>query len=99
MLRTPTPRSRVVSSWNDSSPLMAGHLENGVGECSRRLLRHETLPQRFERRAEIRHENLRLLPRGEVAALVRLFVIEQFRIRLLGPAPRRLIELVGKGTH
>ena len=49
--------------------------------------------------AQFGGEELRLLPGREVAAFVELVVVDQLRIRLLRPAPRRRIDLVGKGAH
>src|ERR1700693_5314256 len=54
---------------------------------------------RFKRRAEVAHEELRLLPRREVAALVVPGVKDELGIRLLRPALRRLIELLREGAH
>src|SRR6266542_3164790 len=45
-------------------------------------------PQRLERRAEVAHEELRLLPRREVAALVVPGVEDELGIGLLSPALR-----------
>ena len=41
-------------------------------------------------------KELRLLPRGEVAAFGQPVVVDQVGIRLLRPAPRRGVELIGK---
>src|SRR5262245_21993598 len=57
------------------------------------------LAQRSKRRADLLREELRLFPRGEVTALVELVVIDELGIGALGPAPRRLIEFVGKDAH
>jgi hypothetical protein len=44
-------------------------------------------------------EQLGLLPRREVTALVNLVVIDELWICLLCPTPRGLILLAGKNTH
>src|SRR5215218_2575983 len=54
------------------------------------------LAQRPERSPEVSDDQLRLLPRREMAALVVLVVVDQLRVRLLGPTARALIELVGE---
>ena len=43
-------------------------------------------------------EGHRLLPGGEVAALGKPVVVDELRIGLLGPALRRLVDLVGEGA-
>ena len=50
-------------------------------------------PNRTEGRAELFAEELRLLPGGEVAALVDFVEVDEVRIGLLGPAARRLVLL------
>src|SRR6266481_5838286 len=55
--------------------------------------------QRLETGAELCHERLRLLPCGEVSTLLDPVVMNELGIRFLGPALRRLIELVRKGGH
>src|SRR6266568_5140778 len=54
---------------------------------------------RFKRRAQIAHEERRLFPRCEVAALVVPAVEDELRIRLFRPALRRLVELLREGAH
>src|SRR5215469_10330570 len=55
------------------------------------------LAQRLERRPHLGGEELGLFPGGEVAAPVELVVVDEvLGIRALRPAPRRLVELVGK---
>src|SRR5262249_44863497 len=49
--------------------------------------------QRPEGRAQLAREEIRLLPRGEVIAAVDFVEVDEVRVRLLGPAPRRLVEL------
>jgi hypothetical protein len=39
------------------------------------------------------------LPSGEVVAPVDLVEVDELRVRLLGPAPRRLVELHGEDGH
>src|SRR5215218_3339539 len=58
-----------------------------------------SLSQRPERRADVFCEQLRLFPGGEVAAPVVLVVVDEVGVRLLGPAPRNPVELVGEGAH
>src|SRR5215510_3875239 len=55
--------------------------------------------QRLERRPEFLSENLRLLPRGEVAPFVDLVVVVEVGIGLLRPAPRGLILLSRKDGY
>src|SRR6185369_9856971 len=50
----------------------------------------------LERRAQFCAEQLRLLPRGEVAALVDPVEVDELVVRPLGPAPRRLEALAGE---
>jgi hypothetical protein len=60
------------------------------------------LPQRLERRAQLGREELRLLSRREVAALLDRVVIDQLGVRSLRPAPRGMRLLAGKtltATH
>src|SRR5206468_90591 len=57
------------------------------------------LAQGPERRLDLGHEELRLLPGREVAAFVELVVVDEVGIRPLRPAPRRRVELVGKDAH
>src|SRR4051794_8203640 len=52
-----------------------------------------------ERCAQLLGEELRLLPGGEVAALVDFVEVDEVGICPLGPAPRRLILLAGKDAH
>src|SRR5262245_1052423 len=54
---------------------------------------------RFERRAKLGAEQLRLLPRGEVSSLVEPVVVDELGKGLLRPASRRLVELVGERAH
>src|SRR5689334_5241925 len=51
------------------------------------------LPQRAERRAKLRGEQLGLLPRREVAAFVEPVVVDQLGVGPLRPAPRRRVAL------
>src|ERR1700710_644097 len=55
--------------------------------------------ERFECRAQVRHEKLRLFPRREMAGLFVLLVIDELWIRPLCPTLRGLIELVRKRAH
>src|SRR3954467_7747458 len=53
-------------------------------------------PHRTESRADLLGEEGRLLPGGEMPALVDLVVVDEVGIRLLRPAPRRLVLLARK---
>src|SRR5258708_29373736 len=55
--------------------------------------------QRSERRPHLAREDLRLLPRREVAALVELVVMDEFGKRPLCPTARGLVDLIWKGAH
>src|SRR6266850_2015139 len=57
------------------------------------------LSQRLERRAQIGHEKLRLLPGREVGALVVLVEEDEFGISLLSPTLWRLVDLFGESAH
>ena len=57
------------------------------------------LQERPQPRAQLFHEELRLVPCREVAALVEFVVVDELGIRTLRPAPRCLVELAGKDTH
>src|SRR5262245_13706578 len=56
-------------------------------------------PQRLECRSQVRHQQLGLFPGREVATLVVPVVEHEMGIRLFGPAPRGLIELVRERAH
>src|SRR5262249_25722397 len=53
-------------------------------------LSFSSLPQRFERGAQLRGEEFRLFPGGEMTAFVDLVVVGEVRIGPPGPALRRL---------
>ena len=55
--------------------------------------------QRPEGVAQLLREGLRLLPGGEVSALLDPVVVNELRICLLRPALRSRIELVGEDGH
>src|SRR4051812_796986 len=57
------------------------------------------LPQRAEPFAQLGGVQLRLLPGGEVPALFELVVVDEVGVRLLGPAPRRVDDVVGEDAH
>src|SRR6188768_3615434 len=59
-------------------------------------LRAPRLPQRLEPRTQVVHEGLRLLPRREVTAPVVPGVEDELRVRLLRPALRRRVDLLGE---
>src|SRR6185436_10021988 len=73
-------------------------LGGGQGRRTRRARRpRETeLPQRLERRADLRREEQRLFPRREVAAFVRLMEVGEVRVAALRPAPGGLVDLAGE---
>src|SRR5262245_51475092 len=52
--------------------------------------------ERLERRAELGREQLGLLPRREVAALVDDVEVDELAVGLLGPLLRGLIDLAGE---
>src|SRR5512139_3120247 len=52
--------------------------------------------QRAEGGTQLFGKQLRLLPRGEVAAAARLMEVVERRVRLPGPAFRRAIDLTGE---
>src|SRR4051812_8295936 len=54
------------------------------------------LAKRSEAGAELRGEQVRLLPGGEVTALFDLVEVDELGIRPLGPAARRLVLLAGE---
>src|ERR1700755_3454832 len=56
------------------------------------------LSNRLERRPQFAHECVRLFPGGEMAALRQAVVVDELGKRLLGPAPGRRVDLVGKGA-
>ena len=49
-------------------------------------------------RPDLGREELRLLPGGEVVALLDFVEVDEVGVGLLGPAPRGLIELLGGKT-
>src|ERR1043166_9092710 len=57
------------------------------------------LPQRLERRAQITHEKLWLLPGREVCAFVVLVVKDEFRIRLFSPTLWRLVDFFRESAY
>src|SRR3712207_870079 len=63
------------------------------------LSQHGQLAKRPERGSDFLREQPRLLPGGEVAALVDLVEVDQAGVGLLGPAARGLVLLAGKDTH
>src|SRR5262249_62190053 len=68
----------------------------GSEPALRRLLKRlmsRRSSQRPERAAYLGREEVGLLPGREVVASVDFVVVDEIRVGLLGPAPRRLIEL------
>src|SRR5262249_26029468 len=57
------------------------------------------LADRLEAGPHFIDEQLRLFPGGEVAALVGPVVVNELRISLLGPALRRLVDLIREGAY
>src|SRR6516162_2144621 len=55
--------------------------------------------QRPERCPDFGREQVRLLPGGEVVALVDLVEVDELGIGLLSPAPRHLVELAREDAH
>src|SRR5262245_18627449 len=58
-----------------------------------------SLAQRSKRSAHLGTEELRLLPRREVGALVELVVVDEVRIGLLRPTARSRVDLVREDAH
>src|SRR3954469_2511340 len=57
------------------------------------------LTQRSERRSHLGTKQHRLLPSGEMAAFLEPVVINEFRVRLLGPASRGRIDFVRESAN
>src|SRR4051795_13782634 len=57
------------------------------------------LAERAEPVAQLGGVQLRLLPGGEVPAAVDLVEVDEVGVRLLRPAPRGLVDLVGEDAH
>src|SRR2546423_1859592 len=55
--------------------------------------------QRSEADAKVLSKKLRLLPRSEVGAFVVSVVVDHLRVRPLGPAARRRVDLVREDRH
>src|SRR5215831_7344345 len=88
-----TTSSAVSSLSYVTFAMVSLHNRMRVAPCRLRFAK------RFERRPHLRGEELGLFPGGEVAAFGHLVVVDQLRIGLLCPAPRRLIKLIGEGAH
>ena len=76
-------------------PAERGHLQRR--DVQRRD--HDALAQGPEPGAELFREELRLLPGGEVPALVDLVEVDEVGVGLLGPAPRGVVLLAGEHAH
>src|SRR5262249_51201123 len=87
--RRSSSASSVISTWK-------GRIAVAVSTV---LLMTDSLAKRPERGADLGREEIRLLPGCKVITPVDLVEIDEVRIRLLGPAPRRLVELPRKDTH
>src|SRR5829696_7711656 len=86
MVQAATAASALISRLMAFSPLEI--------RCAKRTVSPAfwttfELLQRREARAHLPHEELRLLPGGEVCAFVELVVVDQLGIRLLRPTPGR----------
>src|SRR5450631_1422082 len=90
------PSASPCSDWSYSARLLTGLAASD--SCGRRSsVRGSLLPERSERRSDLFGEQLGFFPGGEVAASVKLVVMDEVvGIRALCPAPRGLVELVGK---
>src|SRR5262245_3565808 len=95
-------RRRRSSIWSSVISALNGQIPVAVSEVA--LMTN--LPcsqcfstQRTEPGAHLLTEELRLLPRCEVAALVDFVEVDEVGVGLLDPAPGRLIRLVGKDAH
>src|ERR1700737_4606985 len=89
-------RLEILLNGKRLALLAASLCSAGLGH---HLLLSRTLPQRSEARAKLFRKELRLFKGRKVPALRDLVVMDQFGIRLLCPALRSRIELVGKHTH
>ena len=67
-----------------------------AGRPSVPRLKRGDLAERPERRAQLFRKQLRLLPRGEVAAPVGLVEVDDVGVELLGPAARGPEDLAGE---
>src|SRR5262249_54088918 len=99
--RTTFPRNpSAVSGGELSQPVAPSKPgtwpSTGSEPALRRLLKRlmsRRSSQRPERAAYLGREEVGLLPGREVVASVDFVVVDEIRVGLLGPAPRRLIEL------
>src|SRR5271170_5728480 len=91
--RTAAMRRRRSAIASSGTPTRKGRISVSL-DISLRLS-----AQRPQARADLFGEDLRLFPGREVAALVGLVVIDEVVIGPLGPDPRGLITLAGKGAH
>src|SRR4029453_9674662 len=66
---------------------------------SHSLVAYSLRAQRPEACAKFFCKELRLFPRREMATLCHLVVVDEIGIGPLGPAPRRLVELVRENAH
>src|SRR3954471_20101320 len=88
----------IIGEYPSAFPSMVPRL-HGSRRAQRASTSSEPSAERSERGTNLSREKLRLLPRGEVAALVDLVVVDEFGIRPLGPTPRGLILLARKDSH
>src|SRR5688572_1922245 len=90
----------MTSSYGLLATMMsASQVMLTAGAAGRRPLIQFELSQRLEPCAHLIHQELRLFPRREVPALVELVVMDEVRIGLLRPSPRRMVDLVRKDAQ
>src|SRR2546426_533677 len=80
---------------------MSANVRAGLSSTAFPWWRHSSVlrsphPARSERRSNLFGEELRLFPRGEVAALVDLVEVGEVGVRLLDPAARGREDLAGE---
>src|SRR2546430_4036000 len=92
--RSPSSDNGAGPPWRRTPRKLISHLRSRGPRGRRRRSSH-----RPERRANLGGEQIRLLPGGEVVPPIDLVEVDEVRVGLLGPAPRRLIELPRKDAH
>src|SRR5262245_65647571 len=72
---------------------------SGGGQGRQPPAASDLLAQRLERRPQFGREQRRLFPGSEMAAPRKPVVVDEFWIGLLGPALRRMVDLVSERTY
>ena len=88
-------RFECLEMWRHERSKLGPRIR-GAAQAQPRAPISDRLPQRPERGAELGGEELRLLPRGEVAAFVDLVEVDQVAIGAPGPCLRGAIALPRK---